>query len=504
MRHLHTSLFATLGVCSLASCFSSNSGPPIGLDVDGSAYDRDVGTAGEDAPDQELDASRGDDIDATITNEAGPQPVDAGVEAATEAGPVEASVFEAGPVEASVPEAGPLCGNGVIDPGETCDGAALGGLSCNSTVKPSAGGTLKCAANCLSYDVSACTCASTLSLCQTGTPACVDLVNDPKNCGTCGNACDASSACTSSHCTTVLRATVGTPEGIAIDATSIYYANDLDGNIYSMPLAGGAPTKLVTSGQGTSAWEILVSGSTLYWTTYVDDRVLKVPTTGGAASVVSPSDGNPEGIVSDGTYLYWADSYSSSALVRRASIATGTVTTVETPPDGGTNPFNPISIAVDATNVYWGNAGTSLGTSSVYQANKADGSNPIALATGVDPVYGLTVDATTVYFTAGLGGSVYSVPIGGGVVKTISSTETNPSSIVADATSIYWLAQSTVRKMAKTGGAITTLASYTGNLPALAPSCGNFKFLVLDANYVYWTDAGTQSGSGSIFRVSKN
>jgi sugar lactone lactonase YvrE len=495
MRYLHPSLFATLGVCSLASCFSSTSSPPpVGMDASSAG---DVGAPGEDAPDRELDASRRDDTDATIPNEAS-APVDAGVEASPEA------ATEAGPVEASVPEAGPLCGNGVIDPGETCDGALLGGATCNSTAKPSGGGTLACAANCLSYNVSACLCAGTLSLCQTGTPACVDLANDPKNCGTCGNTCDASSACTSSHCTTVLHASLGTPIGIAIDATSIYYANDYDGKIYSMPLAGGAPTNLTTSGNGTSAWEILVSGSTLYWTTYVDDRVFKVPTTGGAAVVVSPTDGSPEGIVSDGTYLYWADSYSSSPLVRRASIATGTLSTVESPPDGGTNPFNPITIAVDATNVYWGNAGTSLGTSSVYQANKTDGSNPIALATGVDPVYGLTIDSTNVYFTAGLAGSVYSVPIGGGTVKLLAGTESNPSAIVADGTSLYWLATSTVRKMAKTGGAITTLATCNGNLAALSPYCGDFRFLVLDANYVYWTDSGTQSGYGAVFRVSKN
>jgi hypothetical protein len=43
-----------------------------------------------------------------------------------------------------------------------------------------------------------------------------------------------------------------------------------------------------------------------------------------------------------------------------------------------------------------------------------------------------------------------------------------------------------------------------GNLAALSPYCGAFRFLVLDANYVYWTDSGTQFGTGAVFRVSKN
>jgi hypothetical protein len=30
------------------------------------------------------------------------------------------------------------------------------------------------------------------------------------------------------------------------------------------------------------------------------------------------------------------------------------------------------------------------------------------------------------------------------------------------------------------------------------------KHLAVDANYVYWTDQGTQYGGGGVFRVSKN
>src|ERR1700679_3303760 len=108
MRYLHTSLFATLGVCSLASCFSSTASPPLGMDASSAG---DVAAPGEDASSSEFDGSRGHGLDPTTTNEDGSQPVDGGVQAAT----------EAGVPEASVPEAGPLCGNGVIDPGETCD-----------------------------------------------------------------------------------------------------------------------------------------------------------------------------------------------------------------------------------------------------------------------------------------------------------------------------------------------------------------------------------------------
>ncbi len=50
---------------------------------------------------------------------------------------------------------GPVCGNGVIEPPEVCDGANLGGETCESQGFPN-GGTLACAANCLSFDTSGC------------------------------------------------------------------------------------------------------------------------------------------------------------------------------------------------------------------------------------------------------------------------------------------------------------------------------------------------------------
>jgi len=50
---------------------------------------------------------------------------------------------------------GPVCGNGIIETGEVCDGANLGGETCQS--QGFSGGTLSCSANCTSFDTSACT-----------------------------------------------------------------------------------------------------------------------------------------------------------------------------------------------------------------------------------------------------------------------------------------------------------------------------------------------------------
>ena len=63
------------------------------------------------------------------------------------------------------------CGNGVIDAGEQCDGADLGGASCSSLGFP--GGTLSCSAAC-TYNTSACTsaCGASGATCRKGSDCC--------------------------------------------------------------------------------------------------------------------------------------------------------------------------------------------------------------------------------------------------------------------------------------------------------------------------------------------
>lgn len=48
------------------------------------------------------------------------------------------------------------CGDGVLDPGETCDGTAMAGASCE-TVGSFNGGSLSCRSDCTGYDTSGCT-----------------------------------------------------------------------------------------------------------------------------------------------------------------------------------------------------------------------------------------------------------------------------------------------------------------------------------------------------------
>lgn len=77
---------------------------------------------------------------------------------------------------------GGVCGNGVREGGEQCDGADLGGLTCLD--RGCGGGTLACATDC-TFDTSACS----------GCPVCGDGVCDPgETCSTCSSDCISASA----------------------------------------------------------------------------------------------------------------------------------------------------------------------------------------------------------------------------------------------------------------------------------------------------------------------
>lgn len=54
------------------------------------------------------------------------------------------------------PSAAGSCGDGKVDSGEVCDGADLGGKTCQDVDASYTGGTLACASNCMSFDESGC------------------------------------------------------------------------------------------------------------------------------------------------------------------------------------------------------------------------------------------------------------------------------------------------------------------------------------------------------------
>ncbi len=110
--------------------------------------------------------------------------------------------------------------------------------------------------------------------------------------------------------------------------------------------------------------------------------------------------------------------------------------------------------------------------------------SPETIASGLDWPIALAIDATTVYIIDN-GSGVKKVAKNGGTVTTLASIWT-VRTIAVDSANVYWV-EDCVKKVGINGGDITTLTSAYANSSALA----------IDSSNVYWEYAG-------INKVSKN
>jgi hypothetical protein len=94
--------------------------------------------------------------DGSATASEGTTGDDASTTATTGGGPGTDPTTTAGSASGTATGEPGACGDGEIDAGESCDGAELGGKTCADVDPAYSGGSLACAANCMSFDASGC------------------------------------------------------------------------------------------------------------------------------------------------------------------------------------------------------------------------------------------------------------------------------------------------------------------------------------------------------------
>jgi hypothetical protein len=169
-------------------------------------------------------------------------------------------------------------------------------------------------------------------VCQDGTPtvcgnACVDVMVDNNNCGSCGTACGATATCVAGHCgpaaTTLVPAITGCMAlTLAAGGGSVYYADEGHNSISKIPSAGGAAT-VVSSTEMAPTW-LTLSGTTLFWYNKTN-KTIRMSAAGAAPANVYVS-ADPKGVTgfgfsADGATVYFSEGTNINSIPAAGGVA---------------------------------------------------------------------------------------------------------------------------------------------------------------------------------------
>ncbi|MCR9159435.1 MAG: hypothetical protein ACE37F_22980 [Nannocystaceae bacterium] len=252
-------------LCLLPGCFSD---PP-----DDTLADSEVagtGTGGDDAGD-------GSGLPTSAESTAG-----------TDTGGLddESSATSGSDAESSTGEA-PLCGDGVVDMGEHCDGADPPGAACLDDCRISC---LEPFEDCDGIPVNGCE---------------VDTITDPNNCGACGRVC-AIGICEESACAPVAVAQgIGFgPTRIARDADTLVFDESGFGGIFAWEIGADEPTTLVEDDLTGVFRRFAIAQGHVYWLDGNMGAVQRAPiATGGAEFLFAIEDGGAPVATDDGVFF---------------------------------------------------------------------------------------------------------------------------------------------------------------------------------------------------------
>jgi hypothetical protein len=348
-------------------------------------------------------------------------------------------------------------------------------------VCPAANGVATCAKG-----VCQLACTTTFADCD-GDPSngCeVDLSADGKNCGKCKRDC-LGGACAATACQPVVLATgEAGARGITLDANNVYFGNI--SAIRKIPKMGGSAVTLTTFTSPVIPNFLTIDANNLYWSTatYTGQGSLQYCPLGNCSSPTTLAAGEPMPmtVAVDATNVYWSN---ANGGVRKCAIAGcgGSPTTLvnvwslalsidannvyytssngifscalggcnNSPTLLASNNSSPMSIAVDASTVYW-----VTNTGLVAKCAKGGCSNaPTELVNLLGPALESVVyDTNDVYYISPFAGSIQKCAAAGcnKMPTVLAANQQSPMQIASDSTAIYWTDQTfpgQVLKLAK-------------------------------------------------------
>lgn len=233
-----------------------------------------------------------------------------------------------------------------------------------------------------------------------------------------------------------LASGLSSPVGVAVDDTNVYVLHS-QFRIDAVPKAGGSVSTVANVDGSFEFSDLVLDGSNLYWIELVTRSVMTVPTTGGTAvTLASQIAETPSAIAVDDANVYVAAYSPGASAGEILAIPQG---------DAGAGPkqlaafdAQPMAIALDATNVYWGAQGLNgMATAKAVMKMSKQGGTPTPLGTMPSAAAnGLVVDGTSAYYSFF---GVDRVPLSAGAPSTLFSDTVQDGPMVADAQHLYFI-----------------------------------------------------------------
>jgi hypothetical protein len=318
-----------------------------------------------------------------------------------------------------------------------------------------------------------------------------NLSNDPMNCGQCGFVC-AGGTCSNDACVVAQQGqvtfTLADQSCITTDGTNVYFtAGNFQGTTQSgvlwVPVGGGGVTQLEAGARGAG---LTVYGNFIYWADFSAGTIYETPKPGATGSTRTVVQGltQPVRVAVDANNVYWT----SSAGAGAAQKTTGTILWSSNQTGG-----QAWGLTIDASNLYY----TDPTLGEVVRVSLASHSASVAVPnqTGARGLFG---DTDNIYWTTSAG-TVMASPKATINPITIVQGQTNPRELAIDATvtpeEAYWADVSTsgnVSKAPATSGATAQI---------VAPNQQAVHCIAVDSTGVYWL--AQTSGGAQVLRAAR-
>lgn len=252
---------------------------------------------------------------------------------------------------------------------------------------------------------------------------------------------------------TLVTPTVGMQIGpFVIDDANIYFLtadDDVNGSLYSVPRAGGAPKQLATMLPAPIA--LTQDADAIYWINLgtlagenlsADGGVVRIKKDGSGRQVLADHLNAPFDIAVDSSDVYFVESGLangpiSSGVRRVPKLGGATTSLVETD----------VALAVTTSNsdVYYSSLGAV--TTSVSRVSKSGGTPEVVIPDLL--AFALVVFDETLY-AAGLDENsntfIVSIPTAGGGIKTVSSASLDTAAMAFDDCAVYYAAEARLER----------------------------------------------------------